>query len=85
MSEKGPVRFVGAKSEEGDDFAGSRQREAFMATGFEEVDFELGPVAAAFAYEAMLDHEELILIGDFGGGASNFSLLRVGPEVRRRG
>ena len=80
-----PVRFVGAESEEEDDFAVSRLREAFMTAGFEEVEFELEPLAAAFAYEATLDHEELILIGDFGGGTSDFSLLRVGPEVRRRG
>jgi hypothetical chaperone protein len=80
-----PVRFVGAESEEEDDFAVRRLREAFMAAGFEEVDFELEPVAAAYAYEATLEREELILIGDFGGGTSDFSLLRVGPEVRRRG
>jgi hypothetical chaperone protein len=80
-----PVRFVGAETEEEDDFAVSRLREAFLAAGFEEVEFELEPVAAAFAYEATLDREELILIGDFGGGTSDFSLLRVGPEVRRRG
>jgi hypothetical chaperone protein len=80
-----PVRFVGAESEEEDDFAVSRLREAFVAAGFEEVEFELEPVAAAFAYEATLDRDELILIGDFGGGTSDFSLLRVGPEVRRRG
>jgi hypothetical chaperone protein len=80
-----PVRFVGAESEEEDDFAVSRLREAFIAAGFEEVEFEFEPVAAAFAYEAALDHDELILIGDFGGGTSDFSLLRVGPEVRRRG
>jgi hypothetical chaperone protein len=80
-----PVRFVGAESEEEDDFAVSRLREAFIAAGFEEVDFELEPVGAAVAYEATLDHDELILIGDFGGGTSDFSLLRVGPEVRRRG
>jgi hypothetical chaperone protein len=80
-----PVRFVGAESVEEDDFAVSRLREAFMAAGFEEVEFELEPVAAASAYEATLDREELILIGDFGGGTSDFSLLRVGPEVRKRG
>lgn len=80
-----PVRFVGAESEEDDDFAVSRLREAFRTAGFEEVEFELEPVAAAYAYEATLDRDELILIGDFGGGTSDFSLLRVGPEVRRRG
>jgi hypothetical chaperone protein len=80
-----PVRFVGSESEEDDDFAVARLREALAAAGFEEVEFELEPVAAAYAYEATLDRDELILIGDFGGGTSDFSLLRVGPEIRRRG
>jgi hypothetical chaperone protein len=43
------------------------------------------PIAAAYAYESTLDHDELILIGDFGGGTSDFSLLHVGPAVRARG
>jgi hypothetical chaperone protein len=80
-----PVRFVGAESSEDDDFAVARLREAFTAAGFERVDFEMEPVAAACAYEATLDHDELILIGDFGGGTSDFSLLRVGPGIRSRG
>jgi hypothetical chaperone protein len=80
-----PVRFVGSESEADDDFAVARLREAFSMAGFEQVDFELEPVAAACAYESTLDHDELILIGDFGGGTSDFSLLRVGPDVRRRG
>lgn len=80
-----PVRFVGAESVEDDDFAVGRLRQALAAAGFEEVEFELEPVAAAYAYEATLNRDELILIGDFGGGTSDFSLLRVGPEVRRRG
>jgi hypothetical chaperone protein len=80
-----PVRFVGADTPEDDDFAVSRLREAFTLAGYERVDFEMEPVAAAYAYEATLDHDELILIGDFGGGTSDFSLLQVGPGVRRRG
>ena len=80
-----PVRFVGAETAEDDDFAVARLRKAFSAAGFERVDFEMEPVAAARSYEASLDHDELILIGDFGGGTSDFSLLRVGPEIRRRG
>jgi hypothetical chaperone protein len=43
------------------------------------------PVAAAHYYESLLDHDELILIGDFGGGTSDFSLIHVGPTIRRRG
>src|SRR3984885_2286763 len=80
-----PVRFVGAETTEDDDFAVARLREAFTLAGFEHVEFEMEPVAAAYAYESTLDHDELILIGDFGGGTSDFSLLRVGPGVRRRG
>jgi hypothetical chaperone protein len=79
-----PVRFVGAESGEDDDFAAARLREAFTQAGFEHIDFEYEPVAAAFTYESTLAREELILIGDFGGGTSDFSLLRVGPQARRR-
>jgi hypothetical chaperone protein len=80
-----PVRFVGAESDEDDAFAVQRLREAFTQAGFEQVHFELEPIAAAYAYESTLDHDELILIGDFGGGTSDFSLIRVGPSIRRRG
>jgi hypothetical chaperone protein len=80
-----PVRFVGADSEADDDFALERLREAFLHSGFEDVDFEMEPIAAAYSYESTLDHDELILIGDFGGGTSDFSLIHVGPSVRARG
>ncbi len=80
-----PVRFVGADSVEDDTFAEGRLRSAFQQAGYESVRFELEPVGAAYHYESTLDHDELILIGDFGGGTSDFSLLRVGPEIRKRG
>jgi hypothetical chaperone protein len=80
-----PVRFVGAEKSEDNAFAEGRLREAFEAAGFRFIAFELEPVAAAHHYESLLDHDELILIGDFGGGTSDFSLLRVkgGGEPRR--
>lgn len=77
-----PVRFVGSDSPEDDEFAVERLRQAFLAAGFERVEFEMEPVAAACSYQATLDHDELILIGDFGGGTSDFSLLRLGPGSR---
>ena len=80
-----PVRFVGAEKEEDDNFAAERLSQAFRAAGYASVEFELEPVAAAQYYESTLDRDELILIGDFGGGTSDFSLLRVGPGVRKRG
>jgi hypothetical chaperone protein len=80
-----PVRFVGADKEEDSSFAEERLRAAFHLAGYEDVAFELEPVAAAHYYESTLDHDELILIGDFGGGTSDFSLLHVGPDIRKRG
>ena len=80
-----PVRFVGSSNESDDAFAQSRLEQAFRLAGFEAVEFEMEPVAAAHYYESTLDHDELILIGDFGGGTSDFSLIRVGPGIRRRG
>src|SRR5665213_2614273 len=80
-----PVKFVGAETEEDNRYAEWRLREAFLAAGYESVEFELEPIAAARYYESTLDHEELILIGDFGGGTSDFSLLRVGPDIQRKG
>ena len=80
-----PVRFVGSDCAENDAFAVSRLEIAMRKAGFEHVSFELEPIGAAYFYEATLDHDEVILIGDFGGGTSDFSLLRVGPGIRRRG
>ena len=79
-----PVHFVGAESQEDDKYAESRLRLAFESAGYKSVEFEMEPVAAAQYYESTLDHDELILIGDFGGGTSDFSLVHVGPTVRKR-
>jgi hypothetical chaperone protein len=79
-----PVRFVGSDNEAGDNHAVERLRNACKLAGFEEVRFELEPVAAAQYYESTLDHDELILIGDFGGGTSDFSLVQAGPGGKSR-
>jgi hypothetical chaperone protein len=78
-----PVRFVSARAPEDEELALSRLRAAFATAGLAEIVFEYEPVAAAYHYERELAHDELILIGDFGGGTSDFSLLRVGPGARR--
>jgi len=78
-----PVRFVSARAPEDEELALARLRAAFASAGLAEVEFEYEPVAAAYHYERELARDELILIGDFGGGTSDFSLLRVGPEARR--
>ncbi|HVO96141.1 MAG TPA: Hsp70 family protein, partial [Terriglobales bacterium] len=72
-----PVHFSGTKDEADDEFAVSRLRTAFNNTGFENVSFLPEPVAAAYKYRERLDHDEVVLIADFGGGTSDFSLVRL--------
>jgi hypothetical chaperone protein len=84
-----PVHFAagpeGHVDEEGDARALARLTEAARLAGFAHVEFEYEPVAAAYEYERSLDHDELVLIGDFGGGTSDFCLVRLGPGARRAG
>lgn len=74
-----PVRYWGADDQEDDDRAIGRMRTALTMAGFDEVTFAFEPVAAAHRYATRLDHDELVLIADFGGGTSDFSLVEVGP------
>jgi hypothetical chaperone protein len=80
-----PAHFSGTTTDEEDAFALDRLRTAIRQGGFEEVEFELEPVAAAYQYEQQLDHDEIVLIGDFGGGTSDFCLIQLGPSARKRG
>ena len=78
-----PVRFVGGASPEDEALALSRLRAGLLNAGFRDVRFEYEPIGAARHYERGLERDELLLIGDFGGGTSDFSLLRVGPSRGR--
>lgn len=78
-----PVRFVD------DDEAADREAEATLAqigraAGFRELSFELEPIAAAYHHERTLTRESLVLVADIGGGTSDFSLLRLGPQRAAR-
>jgi len=53
---------------------------AARAVGFSEIHFQYEPIAAAFDYESQVDSERLVLVADIGGGTSDFSIVRVGPE-----
>ena len=81
-----PVRFVGAETEADDNFAVERLRGAFLRSGFDSVDFEYEPIGAAYSFQAR-EHQsanETVLIGDFGGGTSDFSILELGSNGERK-
>ena len=56
---------------------------AAHAVGFTDVLFQYEPIAAALDYESTINEEQLVLVADIGGGTSDFSLVRVGPERSR--
>ena len=79
-----PVVFVGAETDADNDFALQRLHGACLQAGFVDVTFAMEPVAAAYAYASTVHTEERVLIGDFGGGTTDFAMLRVGPDLQGR-
>lgn len=71
-----PVFF--STDPEKDRLAEERLRNAAKKVGFKNIRFQLEPVAAAFAFEETLSkgEEKKVLIGDFGGGTSDFTILK---------
>jgi hypothetical chaperone protein len=78
-----PVRFV-----DDDNVADAKAQSVLEAiahrAGFREVSFVFEPIAAAYHYEKTANAEEIVLIADIGGGTSDFSVIRIGPERRAR-
>ena len=58
--------------------------QAARDVGFREVLFQYEPIAAALDYETTINTEQLVLVADIGGGTSDFSLVRVGPQRRAK-
>lgn len=54
------------------------------ASGFNAVEFQYEPVAAALHYEQGLAREEIVLVFDIGGGTSDISVLRLSPDRARQ-
>ena len=77
-----PAAFSADKDK--DKLAEERLRTAAKMAGLDDVRFVIEPVAAALAYESQLQVNETILVGDLGGGTTDFCIMRVGPGERRR-
>ncbi len=63
-----------------DAFALHRMQKAANFAGFKQVRFVPEPLAAAFDYRRTIQSEKIVLIGDFGGGTSDFTLIRLRPS-----
>ena len=72
-----PVRFAGEFPDH--ELGETRLRAAFAEAGLPEVELALEPEGAGYRFARTLTRPATVLIGDFGGGTSDFSLLRFTP------
>jgi hypothetical chaperone protein len=77
-----PVRFVGDLAD--DDVGAQRLVAGFAAAGLPRIELALEPAAAGFRFAASLTEPATVLVADFGGGTSDFSVLRFAPGPPRR-
>ncbi|KRB50194.1 molecular chaperone Hsp70 [Rhizobium sp. Root708] len=69
-----PVHFAGASPDPA--LATQRYNEALSRFGFPEIHYVYEPVAAAFYFAQHLTSDATVLVADFGGGTTDYSLIR---------
>jgi hypothetical chaperone protein len=69
-----PVVFAGERPDE--ELAVARLKSAYKEAGLPQVTLAYEPLGAAYWYARNLEHDETVLVADFGGGTSDFSVLR---------
>lgn len=73
-----PVTFAGGAPDES--LALSRYETAFARLGFSDIRYAYEPVGAAFFFARKLTKAANVLVADFGGGTSDFSIVRFEPS-----
>jgi hypothetical chaperone protein len=69
-----PVTFAGASPDEV--LALERYQAGFERLGFTDIRYAYEPVGAAFFFARTLKTDATVLVADFGGGTSDFSIVR---------
>lgn len=72
-----PVVFAGERPDE--ELALGRLRSSYAKAGMSQVDFAYEPLGAAYWYARDLKTPQTMLVADFGGGTSDFSVMRFEP------
>jgi hypothetical chaperone protein len=78
-----PVHFVDDDPQK-DALAQTMLLQAAEKLGFEDIAFQLEPIAAALDYERRLQQDRTVLVVDIGGGTSDFTVVRLGPQRRQK-
>lgn len=75
-----PVIFAGDNPNE--DLAVARLQTAYAGAGLPQVALAYEPLGAAYWYARALQRDETVLVADFGGGTSDFSVLRFRRDAK---
>ncbi len=75
-----PVKFAGPNPDAA--LAQQRYEAAFKRFGFDEIHHVMEPIAAAYYYAHKQSRASTVLVGDFGGGTSDFSIVSFEPAAR---
>lgn len=75
-----PVHFRDNDSS-GDDKAQAELKRISQAAGFQNIEFQYEPIAAAFAHESLVAGEKLACVVDIGGGTSDFTIIKIGRNL----
>lgn len=63
-----------------DEFAQERLKRAAQIAGFKDISFLPEPLAAAFDLKKTLTSQKIALVVDLGGGTSDFTVIKIGPQ-----
>ncbi|GAN54220.1 Hsp70 family protein [Tanticharoenia sakaeratensis] len=77
-----PVRFAGERAD--DDLGAERLQASLAEAGFSGTALAYEPEAAGQRFARRLERPAVVLVGDFGGGTSDFSVLRFDPAAEPR-
>lgn len=76
-----PVAFAGQQPDPA--LALRRYQDAFTRLGVSDIRYAYEPVAAAFFFARQLTADATVLVADFGGGTSDFSIIRFERRAGR--
>ncbi|MCO5150452.1 MULTISPECIES: Hsp70 family protein [unclassified Shinella] len=76
-----PVQFAGASPDPA--LALERYNAALTRLGFPEIHYVYEPVAAAYYFAQTLKSDATVLVADFGGGTTDYSLIRFERQAGR--
>lgn len=77
-----PARF--SPDDADDQFAQYRLERAARIAGFKNIEFCPEPLAAAFEFKTTITEPKTVLVADFGGGTSDFTVIRLSREAYKK-